>query len=481
MSGRAASVAAQRTRAIGQQLRMASTSAEESPVLFESNNGLRTYVLNRPKKLNALDTPTLNLLRPRIEEWNKSELCGIVLGTGAGRAFCAGGDVASVVDNAAKPETRPAAIEFFKKEFELDYILASLRKPYVAIMDGITMGGGAGLAAGAQFRIATEKTVFAMPETKIGYFPDVGGSYYLPKLDGELGTYLALTGDSLKGRAVFEHGLATHFIPSRRVPLLLQRLADLDQPSLAVIDQTIEELSSEIDEAESRSSLIGPTRVAIDAVFSHSKVEDIFKDLQGLCKHEDESISTWASRTLEQLKERSPTSLKVTLAALRRGKKLHLQDALSLELNIAAAFCSGATNDFQTGVKAVLVEKAGGRPAWSPSEVSEVTEKTVEKFLAIDSESPYKLEVPTSVLEVHNGRRYTQFALPTEREIMEAVTGSHANAGDMGVTAEEIVALFERLRPGKHGVREKVQEVLARKCTLIDNADGNFVWLKWIH
>lgn len=481
MSRRALNTATQRTRAIGQHLM--STTASEPSVLFESNNSLRTYILNRPKKLNALDEPTLKLLRPKIEEWNSSDLCGTIVGTGSGRAFCAGGDVATIVQNAANEKTRPLAVDFFKQEFELDYILAALKKPYVAILDGITMGGGVGLSAGAPFRIATEKTVFAMPETKIGYAPDVGGTYYLSRLDGELGTYLGLTGDSLTGRAVFEHGLATHYIPSRRIPLLLQRLAELDQPSLSLIDQTIEELSSEREPNEPRSSLIGAKRAALDSAFRHSEIEQIVFDLTELGKHPDESISTWASSALAQLEERSPTSLKVALTAIRKGKKLTLRDAFEQEMNIAGAFCRGASPDFRTGVNTVLVEKSRARPAWSPSTLSEVSKDTVSLFF--DPESPYlkglpQLDIP-STFEPVTGSRHLKYALPTEDEIGEAVRGSHANASGMGATAEEIVQLFERLRPGKNGVREKVEEVLRRKCTLVDNADGNFVWVKWIH
>ena len=136
------------------------------------------------------------------------------------------------------------------------------------------------------------------------------------------------------------------------------------------------------------------------------------------------------------------------------------------------------TSDFQQGVDKVLVSKQPGRPEWSPSTVSEVTKETVEKFF--DPSSTYQLDIPDT-LQVPSASRYFDYALPTEEEIGSAVMGSHANAGDMGATAEEIIALFEGLRPGKQGVREKVQEVLQRRCTLVDNADGNFVWLKWIH
>ncbi|KAH6918437.1 3-hydroxyisobutyryl-coenzyme A hydrolase isoform 1 [Coprinopsis sp. MPI-PUGE-AT-0042] len=479
MSPSAVRTAAKRTSAIGQH--MMSTSAE--PVVkFESNNALRKYVLNRPEKLNALDDSMLKLLRPKIEEWASSDLCGTIVGTGEGRAYCAGGDVATVVKNAATPETRPLAIDFFKKEFELDYMLAALKKPYVVIMDGITMGGGVGLSANALFRVATEKTVWAMPETKIGYTPDVGATYFLSRMDGELGTYLGLTGDTLAGREVFEHGLATHFLPSRRIPLLLERLAELDRPSLDVVNQTIDELSSEREPTEPPSTLLGGIRTALDAAFRHDSIEAIYVDLNTLVGYEDQSISQWASETLKSLDARSPTSLKVALHAIRKGKKLQLREAMQMELDIAGAFCSGASPDFSIGVESVLVTKTKARPEWKPSNLEEVKPELLERFFSKQSEylkGLPTLEVPKE-FEAFADSKHLKYALPTEAEIGAYVRGSHASSGDFGCTAEDVTSFFEKARSGKVGVREKVAEVVQRKCEVIDNADGNFVWLRWI-
>jgi len=463
---------------------MSSSAAatEEPTVLFESNNSMRTYVLNRPGKLNALDVPMLDLLRPKIEEWNSSDLCGTIVGVGAGRAFCAGGDVASVVKNAANKATRPLAIHFFKREFELDYILAAQKKPYVAILDGITMGGGVGLSANSLFRVATEKTVWAMPETKIGYSPDVGGTYYLSRMDGELGTYLGMTGDIISGRAVFEHGLATHYIPSRRVPQLLERLAELDKPSFATIDQTIEELSCERTADEPQSALSGGVRAALDAAFRHNSVERIIKDLTALSEYEDPSIKEWATKTLASLNDRSPTSLKVALAAIRRAKRLGLRQAMAMELNIAGAYCSGASPDFATGVDSVLVQRLKGRPAWEPATLEAVSPEVVARFF--DSKSPFlaglpELEIPKEFESVGENR-HLRYALPTEAEIGAVVRGEHAGAGDLGLTKKDVLAHFKKTYPDKVGVQDKVEEVIQRKCSIIDNADGNFVWLKWV-
>ncbi|KAF8798139.1 3-hydroxyisobutyryl-CoA hydrolase [Phlegmacium glaucopus] len=485
MSRSAARALSQRTTAISQHMSSINVTPNLQPtVKFESVSSLRTYTLNRPQKLNALDDQMLSILRPKIEEWSTSDLCGTIVARGVGRAFCCGGDVANVIKDAADPTTRPQAINFFKREFEMDYILATLKKPYVAVLDGFTMGGGVGLAANAPFRIATENTVFAMPETKIGYCPDVGGSYFLSRMDGELGTYLALTSDTLSGRAVFEHGFATHFIPSRRIPMLLDRLAELHQPHASVIDRTIEDFSTERAPDEPPAPFIGAKRSALDSAFRHNTVEQIIKDLETFSQTSvDASVKQWASDTLAMLHMRSPTSLKVALKAIRRGKKLTLLETLDMELKIATAFCSGASPDFITGVKAVIVDRIKERPNWSPASLNDVSAQIVENFF--EPKSPYLTSAPelTIPAELNSGTKLNpmKYALPSEEEIGSVVTGSHGSGGGVGIRFDELLKRFAVLRPGKVGVKEKIYEVVQRRCEVTDNADGNWVWLKWKH
>jgi len=460
---------------------MSTTSIPEEPkVLFESDGSLRKYTLNRPLKLNALDEPMLSLLRPKIEEWSASNLCGTIVGVGVGRAFCVGGDVESVIANAADPATRPRAIDFFKREFEMDYILAALQKPYVTILDGITMGGGVGLAALAPFRIATENTVFAMPETNIGYCPDVGGSFFLSRLDGQLGTYLALTSDNLRGRAVFELGFATHFIPSRRIPTLLDRLAALDSPTASHINNAIEELSSERMPEEPASPFLGATREAMDFAFRHDSVEKIVLDLESFIDHEDASVKQWATKTLAMLHARSPTSLKVALKAIRFGKSMGLLEALNMEMKIATAFCNQASPDFTIGVTAVLIRKDKARPQWSPATLPEVSEEIVSRFF--DEKSPYLASAPVltipETLALGKPSDPAKYALPTEADIRLVVNRSK-DTGTTKIRLDELIERVDSSRAGKLGVREKVLEVAQRKCIVEDNADGNRVWLTW--
>jgi len=388
-----------------------------------------------------------------------------------------------VMQNSRDESTRSKALEFFKREFELDYILAALPKPYVVAMDGITMGGGAGLAAYAPFRIATENTVFAMPETKIGYFPDVGASYFLSRVDGEIGTYLALTSETLNARAVYEHGFATHFIPSRRIAILLDRIKALETPSLDLIDRTIEELSFEREQNELCSPLVGDVRVALDSAFRHNSVELILKDLEEFSTRPDAAVSAWAKQTLATLHLRSPTSLKVALNAIRKAKHMSLLQALQMELGIATAYCSGASPDFETGVTTVLINKAlaNHRPSWSPAAVQDVSPAIVSRFFDRDSKYLTKtpeLSVPDNL--ARNTGDPMRFGLPTE----VAIARRFKEAKSANVALPDLLAHFDGvdvLRPVKQGVREKVLEVLQRRCEFVDLGDGKQGhWVRWV-
>ncbi|EMD38215.1 hypothetical protein CERSUDRAFT_113364 [Gelatoporia subvermispora B] len=478
--------AAERTSVIVQHMMSTSSTPvpDEPTVLFESKGCLRKYILNRPKKLNALNGTMLSILRPQIEEWSKGSLPGIIAGTGVGRGFCAGGDVESVVQHAESPETRPEAIDFFHKEFEMDYILATMPKPYVAVMDGVTMGGGVGLCVNAPFRIATENTMFAMPETKIGYCPDVGASFFLSRVDGHIGTYLALTGNAIDGRAAFFHGFATHYVPSRRIPELLDQLASLENPTYEVIDGIIEDASAELG-AEKSNVLIGERRVALDKAFGHSSVEGIIGELRNMAESSaNEEVKIWAIETLNTLELRSPTSLKVALAAISSGRVMSLLECLQMELNIATAFCSGASPDFKTGVTAVLVEKSKARPAWSPASLEEVQDSFIlEQFF--NKYSPQNGNVPAitppEFLADSKPLNPMRFALPTEEEIGQMVSGSHPQSGSTEITLEELLAKFHSLKRGKLVVNEKIVEVVRRRCTTEEDKHLNKTWLKWKH
>jgi 3-hydroxyisobutyryl-CoA hydrolase len=373
---------------------------------------------------------------------------------GAGeKAFCAGGDVAALaLQNQQGAEGQALSKAYFTLEYQLDHLIATYQKPYIAYMDGITMGGGVGLSVHAPFRIATERTVFAMPETTIGFFPDVGGSFFLPRLDGAIGTYLALTSERLKGVQAFYAGIATHYIDSSSLGPLTARLAELvfkDYISLpdrlTAIAATIEEFNTGLPYDEP-IFLAGALRQAIDRCFSADNIEGILAALES----ETGATQPWAQQTLETLAARSPTSLRVTLKQMRLGRNWTIADAFQREHFMAGRFM--AHPDFVSGVTARLIEKPPRTPTWTPASLDAVSDKEVESFFLVEGKQRFPL--------VSNGPDYGEYphaglGLPREVEVERFV-------GAGGRERSEVVDFFVGMRRGKVGVREKVEEILDR-------------------
>ena len=362
--------------------------------------------------------------------------------------------------------------DYFALEYKLDHVIATYNKPYVAFMDGITMGGGVGLSVHAPFRIATEKTVFAMPETTIGFFPDVGASFFLPRMDGQLGTYLALTSEQLKGVNVFYAGIATHYIDSSSLPDLEARLAELvfkDYTSAndryEIIDKTIEEFATGIPH-DVTMQVSGPIRSAIDYCFqSQFSIEDTLKALEQAvdAPGASEDAKKWATKTRETILARSPTSVKVTLEQLRRGRKWNIAETFRKEHSIASQFM--AHHDFVEGVMSRLVQKR--KPEWQPKDLEGVSRQDVETFFSNDQQQPLQL------LNTGDGTAYDEYphawiGLPKEKEVEQAVKDGPSTS------REDIVRHFLSVKNGKMGVREKVEEILARKT---QEQDGRLEWL----
>ncbi|THG99971.1 hypothetical protein EW026_g2486 [Hermanssonia centrifuga] len=254
-----------------------------------------------------------------------------------------------------------------------------------------------------------------------------------------------------------------------------------------MIDRTIEECSEARNADDPAPSLAGPQRVAVDTAFAHNQVEKILESLKGMIEsHENSAIRTWAQVTLDALELRSPTSLKVALAAIRKGKTINLQEALQMELNIATAYCasSGASPDFHTGVTAVLVDKIIERPAWYPATLGEVSDSEISKKFFSDytptSGTSPALAFPEA-LDPAKGTRFSPvlFALPTEQEIRQLVDGSHASSGATAITLQELLNKLNLLRQGKMGIREKVLEVVERCCVQDEEKETGEKYLRW--
>ncbi|KAH0547537.1 hypothetical protein FGG08_000262 [Glutinoglossum americanum] len=442
---------------------------EPDDVLFGTIYGVRTVELNRPKKLNSLNASMARKIIPRLKEWEKSQLANVIIIKGAGpKAFCAGGDVAELAENNTEsPSGTQKSKGYFALEYNLDHTVATYSKPYVAFMDGITMGGGVGLSVHAPFRIATERTVFAMPETTIGFFPDVGGSFFLPRLDGEIGTYLGLTSERLKGVNTLFAGIATHYLHSSSLPDLEARLSELvfkDYASLQerfrIIDNTIEEFVTGLPDDEPLT-LVGETREAVDRCFCHDTIEDI---LSALAKEG----TPWAERTIQALHERSPTSVRVTLRQMRLGRRWSIAEAFQREYHIAGKLMDHP--DFTEGVFARLIRKPAETPKWQPASLESTNDVDTEAFFKVEGEQ--KLQLINSNSEVGDYHEYPHrwLVLPREQEIEYVVREGQK-------TADEVIEHFVETRRGKAGVREKVSEVLARKTRAAKDHGGKLAWI----
>lgn len=441
---------------------------EPEDVLFNSLYGLRTIELNRPLKYNSLNASMVRKIVPRLVEWEKSDLANVIVMKGAGeKAFCAGGDVKALSDlNKTGPKGQKASADYFALEYKLDHYISTYKKPYIAFMDGITMGGGVGLSVHAPFRVATERTLFAMPETTIGFFPDVGASFFLPRMAGAVGTYLALTSERLKGANVFYSGIATHYLHSTSLPKLESRLAELRfqdyddiEKRLKIIEMTIEEYATGLPPLDREPILLGgQLRMAIDRCFSKSTVPEIIEALQ----QEDGPTKQWAEKTLATLHQRSPTSVQVTHAQMQVGRSWSIAETFQKEHQIATQFMRHP--DFVEGVDKQL-SKDRGTPHWNPSSLDAIpdTEDVAAPFFKPAAE-------PLSLLVDRDFNEYphSSVGIPSEKEVQAEVNGA-------SISQREVIRKIVQKRRGRQGISTIVEEILARKT--YEDEQGVTVWV----
>lgn len=356
-----------RLQVILQHLKMSKQTDSTAEVLLEKKGGAGIITLNRPKTLNALNISMIQQIYPQIKTWEQDPETFLIIikGTG-GKAFCAGGDIRAITE-AGKAGTKMTQ-DFFRSEYRLNNAVGTCKKPYVALIDGITMGGGVGVSVHGHFRVATEKTLFAMPETAIGLFPDVGGGYFLPRLSGKIGYYLGLTGYRLKGRDVLRAGIATHFVESEKLPALEKDLIALKSPSKEKIADLLNSYHMKCTIDQEKKFSLDEHMEKINSIFSASSMEEIVKRLK-------QDGSPFAMKQLETLNKMSPTSLKLTLRQLREGASMSLQEVLRMEYRLSQACMKG--HDFYEGVRAVLIDKDQS-PKWKPAALEEVSDEFVD-------------------------------------------------------------------------------------------------------
>lgn len=343
-------------------------SADEPEVIVDQKGAWGRLTLNRPQGLNALTLGMVRTLRATLDAWAEDERVGAVLLQGAGdKAFCAGGDIRDMYDSYKAGDSRHQT--FFEEEYALDQLIHQYPKPLLVLMNGIVMGGGMGLAQGADLRIVSERARLAMPETGIGYFPDVGASFFLGRLPGRLGEYLAVTGAQLGAADALHAGLADEFVAADSLPDLMAALQELDEVSLPSIKKALAGLAGEAGQ-----SVLSTQRTAIDEHFSGASVPAIQESLDGESRPE---MTEWAEKTRTLIDRHSPLAMAVALELVRRGRELSLPQAFALELHLDRQWFDHG--DIVEGIRALLVDK-DKTPQWQPPTLEQLQPRQVAGF-----------------------------------------------------------------------------------------------------
>ncbi len=330
-------------------------------ILFSVEGRAGLVTLNRERSLNALTVDMVRRLHAQLVAWLSDRRVERIVIEGAGdKAFCAGGDIRLLYDWGLAMDSR--FLEFYRDEYLLNAYIKHYPKPYIALLDGIVMGGGVGVSVHGSHRIVTEATMFAMPETGIGLFPDVGGTYFLPRCPGEIGMYMGLTGARLSAGDALYANVATHFVSKQHLSALKQALK-----TFADVDEAVQQYAVKID-----AETFPRHRGAIDRHFLQNSAEDVLASLKA-------DPSEWAQKQAAIVSRKSPTSLKICHRQLRDGLTLDFNGCMKLEWRIVNRIFTG--HDFFEGVRAVVVDKDNA-PKWQPSTLRAVSTAEVDSYFA---------------------------------------------------------------------------------------------------
>ena len=348
--------------------------AETAEIICEQDGAAGLITLNRPQALNALTLDMVRAMRRALDAWADDPHVTRVVVTGAGeRAFCAGGDIRHLYE-LGQAGRRDEALGFWREEYALNVRIKGYPKPYVSLIDGLVMGGGVGVSLHGSHRVAGDRYAFAMPEVGIGFFPDVGATWALPRLPGKAGLYLALTGERVRAADALALGLATHAVPSSAFDDVRAALT-AGEPVDAVL------ASAARDPGE---AFLGRERDIVDSCFAGESVEAVLSRL-------DEAAtdgSAFAAKTAATIRAKSPTSLCIAFEQMRRGGALDFEEAMRTEYRIVSRVVEG--HDFYEGVRAAVIDKDGA-PNWRPPTLAGVTKADVRRHF--DSLGPRELEV----------------------------------------------------------------------------------------
>lgn len=336
-------------------------------ILFERRGAAGIVTLNRPQALGAVTHGMVLALRAQLDAWaDDAAVTRVVVTSAPGRAFSAGGDIRALYD-LGRAGRHDEALQFWRDEYPLNTVIKTYRKPYVALIDGIVMGGGVGVSVHGSHRVAGDKYAFAMPEVGIGFFPDVGATWFLPRLPGRLGTYCALTGDRLNAADACAAGLATHRVASSRFAELLDALC-----GNVSVDAVLAAFAEAAEEGPA-----APHRAAIERLFDGESIEAILAKLDR--EAAGGAAADWAGKVVANIRTKSPTSLKVALAQMRRGAEWTFAQCMQAEFRIVSRIVRG--HDFYEGVRAAIIDKDNA-PRWQPATLDAVTSDEVERHFA---------------------------------------------------------------------------------------------------
>lgn len=335
-------------------------------ILFEVRGKAGFVTLNRPKALNALTHDKVRALAARLDIWAEDpEVRHIVIRGAGGKAFCAGGDIRSIYDARLAGETEGLKT-FFRDEYTLNACIKAYPKPYVALIDGIVMGGGVGVSVHGSHRVGTENTLFSMPETGIGFFPDVGGTFFLPRMPDRTGIYCALSAGRLRQADALATGVLTHAVAQESLSDLQVALETTDD-----VDATLERFR-----VSPEAGPVAKNATLIEHAFSASSVEDVLVRL-------DASSDAFAKKTADSIRGKSPTSLLIAFEQMKRGASLTFNECMKLEYRIVSHILKG--EDFFEGIRAVVVDKDQS-PKWQPNQLAQVDRAGLASYFEVPSD-----------------------------------------------------------------------------------------------
>lgn len=482
---------------------MTSTVSLNKPVLFNVQDTARIITLNRSNKLNALNSEMCESMFGTLNEYAKSDCAHLIVLKSANepRSFCAGGDVASVALNNVDGQV-PESIKFFTSEYSLNFQMATYTKPIVAIMDGITMGGGVGLSIHTPFRVATNNTKWAMPEMDIGFFPDVGTTFAMPRIitmanrNSQMALYLALTGDVISGKDAYILGLASHYVEHEHLPNLQSRLAEVkptedssndSESFFAIVNNAIEEFSTPLPQ-DYKFKFSNDQLNVIESCFDIkelSSIKSLFHNLDQIISGataSNEESKNFANEIKTKLLIKSKTSLQIALRLLQENSKDNIESALKRDLYTAANMCvanskaSKSPVEFSEATIHKLVNKEKSPYPWK-YKLEDLSSSQLTSLISPKPAMPVSIWKNYANVTWKHYPHHLKYQLPTEDAIMKYVTGQDGTGDSFALTSKELIKHYTSYNPltrGKSGVDTLCKLVIDRKCSTKDS--NTLIW-----